>query len=625
MHLLLLLALLSNLIIAAGPVSAASLLDQKDYSYWKKILHYNDQNISRADGTKFFLSPIGKSNPEAELMATIAAFKNPNATAGWFNYHPQCVFRERFFFLKNQGLLENVPEVSCPEFLEWKDGLNTESVSLIFSSSYPNNPSSLFGHTLLRLNQKKVDGKKQDLLDYAVAFSAVPEHDDLGVVFAAKGMFGGYKGLFEITKYYTKVNEYNNGESRDLIEYNLSMTPAELDRMINHLWELYQTTYFDYYFTDENCSAVLADLLAVAYKEDDRVNAHARWYYLPGEMVKHFSQLKGRIESITYRPSLKKQVAKQFEKLSANELKEVKEIVSKKALPENLMNTNVLDSVISFLDFTQYRTKNKLEGEEATLQRSALIKRSKLPKAENFIETYDQNNKPEFSHDPQKFSFFSRLENKHFQTGIEFKQGYHDLMSRDLGFDTFSQFDFLVGSFLYDFKLKKINIDELILVNLASLHEYRFYDPQLSWKARVGIDRIYDFDCTHCLKLNLSGLGGLTLRSQSDQSVFNLMAGIAGETASEINKAYRLGPLFEVSFYSLVSPLSENLKIGLSNEIRFDATKKIRSDFYNQINMKTSYALNQNSDLRLEQKVVSRFGSLTKQSTIYEIKYGHFF
>ncbi len=619
MHLYRLLVLLSSFsFFVADPVSATTL--HYDRHYWLKILHY-DHNQSRADGKNFFLAPDGKTNPDSELAATIKAFGEQNATAGWFKYHPQCVFRERFSFLKSQGLLNGMPEVSCPEFDEWKKGLNAESVSLIFSSSYPNNPSSLFGHTLLRLNQKKVDGKKQDLLDYAVAFSAIPEKEDLGLVFAVKGMFGGYKGLFEITKYYTKVNEYNNGESRDLIEYNLMMTPLELDRMINHLWELYQTTYFDYYFTDENCSAVLADLLAVAYKDDERVNAHGRWYYLPGEMVKHFSKLDGRIESVTYRPSLKKQVARQWEHLSFDESQQVKDIIESKSLPENLTNIKVLDTLTSTLDFTHYRTKTKLDENLSLLQRKALLQRAKLKKEEFTLESYDQNNRPENSHDPQKFSLFTRLKDGDFQTGFEFKQGYHDLMSRDLGYDAFSQFDFLSFAFLYDFKFKKIKLDELMIVNLASLHEYRYYDPQLSWKAKVNYERVYDLECDTCYKVNLSALGGVTYKPQN-HSVLNFMLGVSGEVSKHFVNQYRLGPQAELSYYSQIF---ENFKIGLSEELKFDATKKISKDYYHQTDLKTSYFLNQNNDLRLDVKLVSHYRNFNYETKIIEIKYGIFF
>lgn len=608
-----------NLILLIGIISSfevgATVLSF-DNKYWLKLLHYKNGK-SLADGENFFLAKDGKINPEAELNATILAFKDKDKKAGWFGYHPQCVFRERFQFLKSEGMLDDVPVMACPEFDEWKSGLNAESVTLIFSSSYPNNPSSLFGHTLLRFNQKN---KSNDLLDYTVAFSAMPEKEDMGVIFAFKGFFGGYKGLFEVTKYYTKVNEYNNGESRDLIEYNLQMNQAELDRMINHLWELYQTTYFDYYFADENCSAVLADLLAVAYKNDDQVNAHARWYYLPGEMVKHFNR-QGKIVSVNYRASLKKQVAKMWERLSPEEISEVKAVISNNSLPQNEISAKVLDAVILYLDFTHYRIKSKLSEAEQKLLRSALIKRSSMPKAEIIKEEYNQNNRPENAHAPEKWSVFTRLENRKVLSGFEVKQGYHDLMSNDQGFDEFSQFDFLYGSALYDFKNHKISFDELTLVNLISLHEYKYYDPQLSWRALVAADRLYDVECELCHKVTMKAYGGLTFKF-GERNVLSLLGGAVGEASSHLKKGFRVGPGGEVSFYS---QLGNHYKVGMYDEIRFDATKNISNDFYNQIGFRNSYFNGNQDDFRFESLVVSKNGSFKKNTIIHQAKYGHYF
>lgn len=608
-------------IILLGLLSFDSQADTKsfDNKYWLKLLHYKN-GVSLADGKKFFLSPMGDKNPEAELEATIAAFKNPDLKAGWFNYPVQCVFRGRYEFLKASGLLDGVPETKCPEFEEWKTGLNAESVSLIFSSSYPNNPSSLFGHTLLRLNQKN---KTNDLLDYAIAFSAIPESEDLGIIFAYKGFFGGYKGLYEITKYYTKVNEYNNGESRDLIEYNLGMTDDELKRMIDHLWEIYQTTYFDYYFADENCSAALADMLAVAYKDDDRVNAHGRWYYLPGEMVKHFSRLEGRIKSVKYRPSLKKQVGKMWEKLTPEEVSEVKAILSSEELPDNTTNTKVLDAVVNYLDFTHYRTKSKLDEKQSKLQRKALIKRSTLAKAEITQEVYDQTNMPEYSHDPQKITAFTRLEDHTTMIGFEFKQGYHDLMSNDRGFDPFSQFDFLTISMIYDLKNKKLDYDQITMVNLFSIHEYTYYDPQLSWRAKVTSERLFDLDCLLCHKVNANAYGGLTFKfGKEKRTVLTAMGGAFGEASDHLKKGFRAGPGGEISLFTQIG---EKYKLGFFNEIRFDATKKIKDEYYNQFGMRHSFFNDNVRDYRFESTVVSQFGSFKKNAVIHQVTYGYFF
>ncbi len=616
MHLFLLLVLLSNFFIVVADNASATTLDF-DRSYWLKLLHY-ENGKSRADSDHFFLAPNGKTNPDEELIATIEALKNRIGVAGWFKYHPQCVFRERFRFLKASGMLEGVEEAPCAMFDEWKTGLNAESMTLIFSSSYPNNPSSLFGHTLLRFNQKN---KTNDLLDYAVAFSAIPEKDDIGVVFAAKGMFGGYKGLFEVTKYYTKVNEYNNGESRDLIEYDLKMSPDELDRMINHLWELYQTTYFDYYFADENCSAVLVDVLAVPFHKDGEINQHDRWYYLPSEMVKRFKNSEGRIVNVKYRPSLKKQLTAQWESLSKPEAQEVKKYISDGAFPIDYSNTKVLETIVGTLDFTYYRTKQKLPEAKQVLLRKALLRRAALPKAENEKKIFNETNRPDEGHEPQKWTTFARVENHNTLLGFELKQGYHDLMSNDQGFDPFSQFDFLTASVVYDLKLKKINYDQLTLVDLVSFHEYRYYDPQLSWRAKVSSERLYKTDCDLCHKLNANAYGGPTFKF-SDSAIFSPMLGVFAEASSHLTKGHRLGPAAEISFYK---QFGKNYKLGLIDELRLDATRKIRDDFVNQATLRHSFFINAKWDVRLDFKVISQEGSFSKNTMIHQVTYGQYF
>lgn len=608
------LVLLSNLIFAAGPALAASSFD---YPYWEKLLHM-EKGKSRADGEKFFLSPDGKNNAQAELEATIKALEDPNAVSGWFNYHPQCVFKERFEFLKREKLLSpNLKEVKCPEFDTWKEGLNAEGVTLIFSSSYPNNPSSLFGHTLLRLNQKN---KTNDLVDYSVAFSAIPNHDDSGIAFALKGIFGGYKGLFEITKYYTKVNEYNNGESRDLIEYELVMDEAQLNRLLNHLWELYQTTYFDYYFTDENCSAVLADLLAVAYKDDEGINDKKRWFYLPGEMIKHFYAYPDKVKSSHYRPSLKKQMVYEWSQYSGQEMNQIKKILETLVVPEDIENPKVLDGVLSFLDFTQNRKKEKLGEDEAKLYRQALIKRSKLGKKEIKEITYDKSNMPELGHDPQKFVLFTKFENHNPQIGLEIRQGYHDLMSNDQGFDRFSQFQFLNANVLYDLEEKKLTYDKIIIADLISLHDYRYYDPQLAWKVNVGADRIYDLDCNFCHKLQGQMLGGVSHRL-NEYNVLTLLGGAYYELSSHLEKGYRVGPVVEFSYYV---QLGNHYKLGFYDEVKWDI-KNIKDDFYNQMGLRHALFLDNKRDFRFESAVISKFGSFSKNYINHQVSYGIYF
>src|SRR5205085_2119317 len=91
-----------------------------------------------------------------------------------------------------------------------------------------------------------------DLLDYGVDYSATADTSN-PVLYAFKGIFGFFPGTFHIFPYYYKVREYNDYESRDLWEYDLSLTPQQVTMLVAHLYEL-GATYFDYYYIDENCS-----------------------------------------------------------------------------------------------------------------------------------------------------------------------------------------------------------------------------------------------------------------------------------------------------------------------------------------------------------------------------------
>jgi len=116
----------------------------------------------------------------------------------------------------------------------------------------------MFGHTLLR-----IDGKsKSNLISYAVNYSANTT-DTNGFIYAWKGLTGRYKGYYSLMPYYLKVKEYNELEHRDMWEYRLKLTEAEVKKMLNHTWEL-NNIHSPYYFIDENCSYSLLFLIESA-------------------------------------------------------------------------------------------------------------------------------------------------------------------------------------------------------------------------------------------------------------------------------------------------------------------------------------------------------------------------
>ena len=63
--------------------------------------------------------------------------------------------------------------------------------------------------------------------------------------------------------FYLKTQGYSNLESRDLWDYDLDLTPAQIAFLLKHAWEM-GSTYSDYYFFTKNCSYQLLTLLEAA-------------------------------------------------------------------------------------------------------------------------------------------------------------------------------------------------------------------------------------------------------------------------------------------------------------------------------------------------------------------------
>lgn len=277
---------------------------------WEKLLHIKKtlfSTESTMDSDTFFLAENGKADAAAELDATIKAFFTP-VDSEKPDDHPQCKFPARFMWLNEELGFDkaDLPAPDCAAFKAFKKQLDVYQTTLVYTAAYFGNPSSLFGHTLLRLDKKQ---KNQDmpLLSHYMTYGAVTGRDN-GVAFALKGIFGGYAGVFTVSPYYDAVNLYNNMENRDLWEYRLTMTPRQTRLFVAHLWEAGHN-YADYFFFSENCSYMLAQMLDVVYPEKSVAGEFYNPYFfsdytIPADTVRAFQKLHpDAIASVSYRPS----------------------------------------------------------------------------------------------------------------------------------------------------------------------------------------------------------------------------------------------------------------------------------------------------------------------------------
>ena len=267
--------------------------------YWLKLLYYEKDLFGRprsADSDpRFFLSKWGAINPRLELEAAIDGLYSD----GEDDESPECRFPERYRWLREKlGAKFDRPPRRCPSFEEWRAGLDPEAVSLLFAAGYLNNPSTLYGHTFLRLHKRGAAGA--DLLDYTVNYAASTD-DREGFLFAVKGLLGFYPGRFSTVPYYLKIQEYHNMENRDLWEFPLGLTQDEIDRLLRHAWELGKAS-FPYYFFSRNCSWQLVPLLDIVKPELGLAGKFRLWV-IPSDTAKAVVSASPPAEPV-WRPSL---------------------------------------------------------------------------------------------------------------------------------------------------------------------------------------------------------------------------------------------------------------------------------------------------------------------------------
>lgn len=286
--------------VPAALAADRALAAQASAPEWRALLHYPRAaaGTSYVDDPAFFLAANGYRDPAAELRENIARLAvEPEL---------RCRFPARLRWLQNRGLLADLASAGdvCDDYQQWRAKLNVTSITLVLASSYLNSPSSMYGHTFLRLDPAGERGKS-DFLSYALNFGAnIPEGEN-GLLYAYRGLFGGYPGRFSLQPYYQKIQEYTRLENRDMWEYQLDLSGPEIDRLLRHVWEL-RDINFDYYFFDENCSYRLLELLEVARPGID-LTSPFEYAAMPVDTVREVIDA-GLVAERRYRPSKRREV-----------------------------------------------------------------------------------------------------------------------------------------------------------------------------------------------------------------------------------------------------------------------------------------------------------------------------
>uniref|UniRef100_UPI002FC99BCA Lnb N-terminal periplasmic domain-containing protein n=1 Tax=Leptospira ainlahdjerensis TaxID=2810033 RepID=UPI002FC99BCA len=611
--------------------------------YWRLLLHYRDPLLfgkpkSEVDGEDFFLSPNGKKDPQSELTATIQSFfREPTPEEiSESKLHPLCKFPERFRWLDSKLNFDRslLPKLSCDRYKNWMHSLNPVSTKLIFASFYLNNPASLFGHNLLKIGSE--NSTRSEILDYAINFAANNSPDDSALAYTFKGLMGGYPGTFSIFPYYYKINEYNDMESRDLWEYELNFNAEESRRIASHVWEL-GSTYFDYFFFDENCSYHLLSLIEIG-KPELRLRDKFNLYTIPSDTVKLVLEQEGLIRKKNYRPSLSSKLEQKLFNLEVGEREKVFGYLNDKIELNQILESGdgqrqayILDAI---LDAKRYqRSLKKLTTEQEEKYRNILIERSKI----NFLPLPEQSpmvSPPEEGHGSGRIRLSRGQSSIGGYSEIAIRAAYHDFLNYDKGYVPFSTIEYFSTVFRkYDYQ-KNPTLEEGSLVKILSLSPINPISSPMSFFFDVGADSSMIKPDFHSQKsvpfllsynqevplwlgyqkekndyekayrvtnFNLEGTGGYTFSNVNSGSsflwTFSLQVGAKGRA----NGYYPEGLLIAPQAAIFAGCSYGNWKLGLSAQYFGFSIYGYKDDY--KVAPGVRYRSSQNTEIRLEGKL----------------------
>ncbi len=482
------LSILFSSILFAAPVDSAlkEALQKRIYEdrYWALLLHYSGGE-SEIEDDSFFISENGRVSKKDELVATIKALYGEEAAD---DNSTACRYPARKRWLVQRLDLKDLPEAECREYEKILKRVDPESATLVFPSAHINSPASMFGHTFVRINSSY----NSRLLSYAVNYAADADPNrENGVVFALKGLFGGYDGKYSLLPYYDKLKEYRDTENRDIWEYDLNLTKEETLRMFEHIWEV-KDVRSPYYFFTRNCSYEMLWLLEAA-RPGTGLRERFIFEVIPLETV-HAANGERLVASTGYRPSKRSKIEAYKTVLESEDIAAAKRLARGETEASELDGKGVpvqkrryiLEASIELVQY--YYQKGELEKESyLDIFHNLTSARAALGKAERVEPKRPPD--PLKSHRARRVVAGAANISSEAAAYFGFRPAYHDLTDPLYGFLRGTQIEFMnIEGYVTK---KRARLEKATILSIESLTQSDEFFDELSWRTRIGWHRDY--------------------------------------------------------------------------------------------------------------------------------------
>lgn len=573
---------------------------------WRTLGHYRPDLLgsgqhSLIDSDGFFLAADGRTDPKSELVATLRAFFAPVVDDAAGRQHPQCAFAARYRWLGSRLDFDPrlLPEQPCPELDAWLATIDATSVTLIFPTAYLNNPASMFGHTLLRFDRPD-QTEATRLLSFAVNYGAETGSDN-GILFAVLGLTGGYHGTYSVEPYYNLVKRYSDIENRDIWEYQLDFSPAEVERMLTHLWEL-RNQYSDYYFFDENCSYQLLFLLDAARPGLGLVDDFD-FHVIPVDSVRSVLARQGLLRRTVYRPSGETRLRHDLAAMTPDERVLAQGLAAGEIGPDAVARAGLSPprqaAVLELAEASvthELRTGDLERDLAAGRARSLLATRSRLKEKADQPPVPVPGTRPDQGHGSARLAAGLGVRDGNVFQALRLRPVYHDLLDPTGGFVPGAGIAFLDTELRHYQGDSDLVLERLTAVRISSMTPRDELIRPISWRLDFGLERLHVEDSGTAGALVAVAGGGAGLGYDLGSGIIAstmLDGGLSGGEACERTCGFNIGPAL-----SLLWPITDRATFSLDGGYRLRFGQRVEEAY--GIRLGQSYGLAADLAIKLE-------------------------
>lgn len=510
---------------------------------WRKLLHYVQPGLgigpeaSDVISTDFFLSGDGRNDTYAELVATIDAMHAPVGDNP--DHHAQCRFPGRYIWLKRSGLTdEGLADVACGEYRKWLGFEKVTGASLVFVSGHLENPSSFYGHLMLRLNTEFAGrNDPNQLLGRALNHGAVYPDNENGIAYIFNGLTGGYPATFSEMSYFNHGHEWNEEELRDAWEYELDLTDEQLELLLAHTWEM-KSTFVPYFFMKQNCGYRIAEMVSVVLEgtllPDDKP------WSTPVDVLDTASQFQNGdrplIRQTRLLASRQTVFRERYRELAASEKDMVRAFIARP--PQSVdqaiaglsidRQSAVLETLLDYYNMDQSRGGQTPESRD--IRNRLIVARMQRPSGATHVDLARAD-----PNEGNKTSLFEVTVGNHSEFGataqVRLRGAYNDFLTRSPGSLAYSELT--LGDIRVDANEAGLYLRsaEILRITTLSLSETGLPDDGgMAWRLRFGIEQD-SLECDDCLVGYVEGGAGVAGELGGGFVAYGLAAGRAAAPA----------------------------------------------------------------------------------------------